>query len=81
MVLIPRQQCQGCLLAAQVALAAVLVLPLAVVALHLEPPSISFLSWMLMTLLTLELPALRKLVLEEPGLEEPVLGQRDVHCI
>ena len=66
---------------AQVALAAVLVLPLAVVAHHLEPPSISCLSWMLMTLLPLELPALRKLVLEEPGLEEPVLGQRDVHCI
>ena len=75
MVLIPRQQCQGCLLAAQVALAAVLVPPLGVVALHLEPPSISYLSWMLMTSLTLELPALRKLVLEELVLEELDLGQ------
>ena len=58
--------------AAEVALAAVLVLLLA------EPPSISFLSWMLMPLLPVEL----KMILQEQGLElgEPV-GQRYVHFV
>ena len=58
-------------------LAAVLVLLLAAVALHLEPPSISFLSWMLMTLLPVEL----KMILQEQGLEESAFDQRDVHFV